>query len=645
MIDQTTVQKIIDTANIVEVVGDFITLKKSGTNYKGNCPFHNEKTPSFMVAPGKNIFKCFGCGEAGSPVNFIMKHEKIDFVEAVKYLGRKYHIEIIEKEQSNEDKERFQERESLLIINSFAQKYFTDLLFKNPQGRAIGMSYFKERGFDNDTITKFNLGYSVEEKTAFTDIAVKKGYKLELLEKTGLSIVKENYKFDRFAGRVMFPIHSISGRVVGFGGRILKTDKNTAKYLNSPESDIYHKSKELYGLYFAKNAIIKNDKCYMVEGYTDVISMHQAGIENVVSSSGTSLTEEQIRLVKRFTENLTVIYDGDSAGIKASLRGIDMILKEGLKVRVIPLPENEDPDSFSRLLTKQDLATYIKEKEVDFLTFKMELLSEDVDKDPIKRASIINDIVASISLIPDAFLRSEYVKEAAKIFDISEKTIYEEITKKFQNKISYTDYSKKKDEPRNYQISKIPAFIDKLYCEIEEKEIIYYLLNFGNNTFETILNESNETYIVTIAEFIIREILNDDHEFKNLIYKQIFEECKQNLLNFGNIDEKSFLNHHDSDLGTMVANMLSPSYILSNIWTKKGANVEMPEDTFKRDVPKSIIIYKLKVLQMALEQNDEQMKNISSQNFDEFKTFIEQSMLLNDIKKEIAKEGGERTIL
>ncbi len=647
MLDPSIVQKVIESSNIVEVVGDFITLKKSGSNYKGNCPFHNEKTPSFMVAPGKNIFKCFGCGEAGSPINFVMKHEKMEFIDAIKYLAKKYHIDVPEQQVTDADKQRFQERESLLIINAFAQKYFVDNLMKHPRGRAVGFSYFKERGFDNNTIAKFGLGFALEEKTAFTDIALKKGYKLELLDKTGLTIVKENYKFDRFAGRVMFPIHSVSGRVVGFGGRIIVSDKNTAKYLNSPESEIYHKSKELYGLYLAKTSIIKHDKCYMVEGYTDVISLHQAGIENVVASSGTSLTEEQIRLVKRFTENLTVIYDGDTAGIKASLRGIDMILKEGLKVRVVPLPPNEDPDSFSKLLTKDELATYIREKEIDFLSFKMLLLSDEAEQDPIRRASIITEIVSTIALIPNTFLRSVYVKEAARIFVISEQAIYDEITKKFQNKLaaSYTDYTKKKDEYSYWRTAKIPSFIENLNCEIEEKQIIFYLLNFGNHAFETAYNENNEIYIITVAEFIIREMLNDDHEFKNLIYKQIFEESKMFLLDTGKVEPNNFLYHKDPQISEISANMLSPNHILSNIWTKKGANIELPEDTYKKDVPKTIIVYKLKILQMALEQNDISLKELNNENFDYYKAYIEQSILLNDIKREIAKQGGERTIL
>lgn len=645
MIDPDIVQKVIDTANIVEVISDFMTLKKSGSNYKGVCPFHNEKTPSFMVSPAKNIFKCFGCGEAGSPLNFVMKHEKISFTEAIKYLGRKYNIDVIEKEQTQEEKQRFEERESLIIITSFAQKYFSEILHNTSKGRAIGLSYFKERGFSEEIIKKFQLGYSLEDRTAFTENALNKGYNLDLLEKTGLTIVKEEYKFDRFHSRVMFPIHSISGRIVGFGGRILNKDKNTAKYLNSPDSEIYHKSKELYGIYFAKNSIVKHNKCFMVEGYTDVISLHQAGIENVVASSGTSLTEEQIRLVKRFTENLTVIFDGDAAGIKASLRGIDKILQEGMKVRVVPLPLDEDPDSFSKNKTTSELESYIDENEVDFLTFKMQLLSEEAEKDPIKRAAIISDIVGTISLIPDVFLRSVYVKEAANVFGIDEDAIYTEIKKKFYRKEGFSNSKIVNETQKKVQYAQIPGFVEKHYSEIEEREIIYYLLNFGDEIFETYVNQNNETVNVTVAEFIIREIKNDDSEFKNLIYKQIFEECQQNLINFSSINENMFKNHPDEKIGNLAANLLGPGYIPSAIWSKNGSYVETPEMTFKKDIPKAITTFKFKIIQMALDEIGEQIKNLNSEDNEMLMTLLNQHMIINQIKIELAKIIGYRTIL
>lgn len=644
MIENSIIQKITDTANIVEVVGDFISLKKSGTSYKGNCPFHNEKTPSFTVSPAKNIFKCFGCGEAGFPVNFVMKHEKISYLEAIKYLGRKYHIEIIETEQTEEEKEKFQERESLIIVNSFAQKYFSDILLNSAKGKAIGLSYFKERGFSKETIEKFQLGYSPEEKTALTDEALKQGYKLEFLEKTGLTIVKENYKFDRFAGRVIFPVHSISGRVVAFGGRILKKDKDTAKYLNSPESEIYHKSRELYGIYFAKSSIIKHDKCYMVEGYTDVISMHQAGIENVVASSGTSLTDDQIRLVKRFTENLTIIYDGDAAGIKASIRGIDKVLEEGMKVRVVPLPPEDDPDSFSKNKTTAQILDYINENEIDFITFKMKLLSEDIEKDPIKKATVISDIVGTIALIPDTFLRSVYIKEASTIFGIDEATIYSEIRKKQYRKSGIPDNKIQAEIKKPTQYAQIPGFIDKIYSENEEREIIYYLINFGNEEFESFINQDKEVVNITVAEFIIREIKNDDSEFKNLIYRKVFEECQQNMENFSKIDENTFKNHPDDTISTLAADLLSPGYTPSAIWSRKGSYVETPEMTFKKDVPKAITTFKLKIIQMALDEINNQIKNLKSDELDNLHVLINQSMILNEAKVNLAEAAGNRII-
>ncbi len=422
MIPQETVQKIYDAANIVDVVQDFVSLKRAGVNYKGLCPFHGEKTPSFVVSPAKNIYKCFGCGVGGDPVKFIREHEKISFPEALRYLAKKYNIEIVEKELSNEEKEQRLERESLFVVTDFSKNFFINILNNTDEGRTIGLSYFKERGYNNETVKKFELGWSPEKRDALTQTALQKGHKLKFLEKTGLSIVKKenNYTFDRFAGRVIFPIHALSGKVIGFGGRTLKSDKKTAKYLNSPESDIYHKSRTLYGIFFAKKSIVKEDKCIMVEGYTDVISLHQTGIENVVASSGTSLTVEQIRLVRRFTKNLTVIYDGDKAGIKASLRGIDLILAEEMNVKVVLLPDGEDPDSYSKKLNFDEFADYIKENEKDFIKFKTELLLSEAKNDPVKRAELTRDVVKTIAVIPDSILRAEYIKECSLLLDTRE---------------------------------------------------------------------------------------------------------------------------------------------------------------------------------------------------------------------------------
>src|ERR1035437_2106664 len=430
MIDQATIDRITEAAQIQDVVGDFVTLKKRGANLLGRCPFHNEKMPSFTVSPAKGIYKCFGCGKAGNAVNFIMEHEHYTYPEALKYLAKKYNIEIEEDERTPESVETENEKESLYIISSFAQKYFSDLLLKNEEGKAVGLSYFRERGFSDEVINKFQLGYCLSDWSGFTDEALKNGYKIEFLEKTGLTIVNDSGKqYDRFRGRVMFPIHNLSGRVIGFGGRILKADPKSPKYVNSPESDIYHKSNILYGAYQAKKTIINLDNCYLVEGYTDVISMHQSGIENVVASSGTSLTIEQIRLIGRYSKNVTVLYDSDPAGIKASLRGIDLILEEGLNVKVVLFPEGDDPDSYSKKVSATELKEYIEKKAVDFILFKTNLLLAETQGDPVKKANLIKDIIGTIAKIPDPIIRTTYLKECANLLDTDEKVLITELNK------------------------------------------------------------------------------------------------------------------------------------------------------------------------------------------------------------------------
>ena len=401
MISQSTIDKVFETARIEEVISDFVQLKKAGSNFKGLSPFSDERTPSFMVSPVKQIWKDFSSGKGGNAVTFLMEHEHFTYPEAIKYLAKKYNIEIEETEQTNEQKEQANERESLYLVNAFANDYFQDVLQNTDLGKSIGLSYFKERGFTDETIKKFNLGYSLDEWQAFTDKALGEGYQLEFLEKTGLTIVKEDRKFDRFKGRVMFPIHSMSGRILGFGGRILTNDKKAAKYLNSPESEVYHKSKILYGIYYAKQSIAKEDNCYLVEGYTDVIQFYQRGIKNVVASSGTALTPEQIRLVNRLTKNITVLFDGDAAGIRASIRGIDLILEQGMNVKVCTFPEGEDPDSFAKNNTLEELSLYLESNAKDFIQFKASLLVEEANNDPIKKAETIREIVNSIAKIPD----------------------------------------------------------------------------------------------------------------------------------------------------------------------------------------------------------------------------------------------------
>lgn len=431
MIDQATIDKILDAAQIVDVVSEFVTLKRAGVNYKGLCPFHNEKTPSFVVSPSKGLCKCFSCGKGGNVVHFIMEHEQLNYYEALKWLANKYHIEVKERELSDEEKQAQNVRESMFVVNDFANNYFQNLLHNHIDGQSIGLVYFRQRGFRDDIIRKFQLGYSLNERDALVKEAKRKGFKEEFLEKTGLCYRRDNdgQLRDRFWGRVMFPVHTLSGKVIAFGGRVLKTDGKVAKYVNSPESEIYHKSNELYGIYFAKQAIVRDDRCFLVEGYTDVISMHQAGIENVVASSGTSLTSGQIRLIHRFTNNITVLYDGDGAGIKASIRGIDMLLEEGMNIKVVLLPDGEDPDSFARKHNATDYKAYINSHEVDFIRFKTNLLLEEVGNDPIKRAGLIGDIVRSISVIPENIVRSVYIRECSQLLQVEEKLLVQEVGK------------------------------------------------------------------------------------------------------------------------------------------------------------------------------------------------------------------------
>lgn len=465
MIDQHTIDRIIEAANIVEVVSDFVTLRRRGVNYVGLCPFHDEKTPSFSVSPARGICKCFSCGKGGNSVHFIMEHEQVSYYEALKYLARKYNIEIQERQLSEEEKQRKSDRESMLIVNDFAQKFFTTNLLENVEGRSIGLGYFRERGFGEDIIKKFGLGYSPEKRDALAQEAVKKGYKKDYLLKTGLCIEsQQGALYDRYKGRVIFPIHSLSGKVIAFGGRILKKDEKAAKYVNSPESEVYHKSDVLYGIYHAKQAIVKNDFCYLVEGYTDVLSMHQAGIENVVASSGTSLTPGQIRLIHRFTNNITVLYDGDAAGIKASLRGIDLILQEGLNIKVVLLPDGDDPDSFSKKQSAADFTAYIRAHETDFIRFKTNLLLEGAGNDPIKRATLIGDIVRSIAIIPDNILRTIYVQDCARLLSVDEKMLMREVNnihrdKREQEIANTANKYRQQREKQNYPAPSYPSNI------------------------------------------------------------------------------------------------------------------------------------------------------------------------------------------
>ncbi|MDR2383497.1 MAG: DNA primase, partial [Prevotellaceae bacterium] len=648
MIDSQTIERIIDAADIVDVVGDFITLRRRGVNFIARCPFHDEKTPSFIVSPAKGLFKCFGCGKGGNVVSFIMEHERLSYVEAIKYLGKKYGIEIQEKEQSPEDIVRNNDRESMMIVSSFANTFFSDTLNNTDEGRAIGLSYFKERGFSKKIIDKFQLGYCPAKRTAFSEAAIKAGYKEEFLVKTGLSIKKDDGAlFDRFSGRVMFPIHSLSGRVIAFGGRILQTDKKTAKYLNSPDSDIYLKRNVLYGIYFSKQAISKLDKCYLVEGYTDVISMFASGVENVVASSGTSLTEEQIKLLSRFTENVTVLFDGDAAGIKASIRGIDMLLKHGLKVKVILFPDGEDPDSYARKHNAEELHQFLDFAEQDFISFKLNLLSEGVN-DPIKKAEVIHEIVNSISVIPDLITRNVYVQKCSKTLEIEENVLNTEVARN-RKKFFAAGAAETAENPQDgnelpstvEELPSIPAFVSNIFCQEQEKELLMYMLKHGRENLFRTTDEEGDEHIIHVDEYIIKDIKNDDLEFQNLQYKKLFEEYEKLLESAADKDvsyfAQYFIHHKEVDVSSVAVSLLTDTqmqgndyYTVSIIWN--GTN--RVEINLAQAVPKTLAAYKSKVLTSAIFKLSEQLKSETKE--DKQFAILEQLMQLNEQKKFIS---------
>jgi DNA primase len=651
MIDQITVQRILDASEIVDVVGEFVTLKRRGTTMIGLCPFHNEKTPSFNVSPAKGIYKCFGCGKGGSPVNFIMEHEHLSYVEALKWLAKKYNIEVREKEESPEDIRERNDRESQLIVSEFAQKYFQQQLWDTNQGRLVGLSYFRERGFRDDIIKKFGLGFCPDGKDLFTTAALKEGYKMEYLEKTGLTIKREDWVRDRFAGRVMFPVHGISGRVIAFGGRTLSQDKTIAKYLNSPESDIYHKSRVLYGIYEAKRSIIQEDKCYLVEGYTDVISMHQAGIENVVASSGTSLTNDQIRLIRRFTNNVTIIYDGDQAGIKASMRGIDMVLEEGINVKVLPLPDGEDPDSFSRSMGASQLTEYIRENETDFIKFKTRLLLSGTENDPLARARLIADIVGSISVIPEEIVRTEYLKECSRLLDVKEEVLYNEI-RKLKNK---SDEDKQKREEREAALppktftGQLTSLLEpgaKNPCEIEEREVLRMMFKYGSHKIFEIENEDDGSVSpIYVTSYILSELETDQLRSANPAIAAIFDEYRQHTNDITFDGSRYFINHADQQIRVIASDILSEKYISSPFWTSRGGHVEEEQDILHYLVPKILQEYKLRYVNHLNAKILEKIKAASvAGDFEKTLELQSQYQKLKAVEKVLSDQLGKRAV-
>ena len=650
MIDRETVDRIYAAANIVDIIGDYVTLKRKGVNYQACCPFHNEKTPSFVVSPSKGVYKCFGCGKGGNAVTFLMEHENITYPEALKMVAKRYGIEVREKELSEEEIRRNDDRESMFVLNGWAAEYFANYLHRETEGQSVGLAYFRQaRGLTDATIRKFGLGFCPAKGDRMSKDALAAGYKKEFLLSTGLSLARERdgSLYDRFRDRVIFPVHNISGRVVAFGGRTLRTDKTVAKYQNSPESEIYSKKRELYGLYFAKRAIQQQDFAIMVEGYLDVISMHQAGIENVVASSGTSLTTEQIRLLGRFTKNITVIYDGDSAGIHASLRGIDMILKEGMNVRVVLLPEPEDPDSFARSHTASEVQAYIRDHERDFLEFKANLLLQDAEGDPIRKAALIGDMVQSIAQIPDPIQRSVYVKECARIMDIDENILISEVARKrltTSGDREADEFLRRQAAQRQREAAQPEVeYVRKVEAgssfETLEREIVKYLLKYGHCSFD--FKEGRTMVACNVAEVVFDELGRDNIVFRNPVYAKIMETYRGQWERLGTgteVPAHCFLNHIDPEVCNASVDILTSddNYVPSQLWRRKEIHVESDAEMLAVGVPKAVTLYKSKVV-------EEMIKELQAKLGDESLPEEEQVALLqrlsglNKVKVSIAR--------
>lgn len=666
MINKLDIDKIFEAARVEEVVGDYVTLKKRGVNLIGLCPFHDEKTPSFYVSPIKGIYKCFGCGKGGHAINFVMEKEMLSYPDALRQLAKKYNIEIAEEQQSAEDLQIQNTRESLFLVSAFAQKCFSENLYQTDEGKSIGYGYLKERGFREDIIQKFQLGYSLTNRSAFTEFAIKAGYKTEYIVKAGLTIeytsqsgntksiiekeevgnqsdekfaeVEKNTNatqnnpslplkplasayLDRFWGRVLFPIHNVTGRVIAFGGRSLRTDKKTAKYINSPETDIYHKSEILYGIFFAKKEIVSQDNCFLVEGYTDVISMHQSGIENVVASSGTSLTVGQIKLIRRFSKNITILYDGDSAGIKASFRGIDLILEEGMNVKVLLFPDGEDPDSYSKRMSNDEFKSFIKNNSKDFISFKTNLLMGDVQNNPIKKAELIKEIVLSIALIPEAIYRSVYVKECSRILDIEEHILLNELnklrSKKFNEKNTAPSPSpsvilNKDENVLEQQTSEEKKQLLDASGEHQERDIIRLLLNYGKNIVIVEgegLDEDGQPISINIslAALIIHELQHDNILFENLLYQNIYNEFVTHLVDDKVPDYNFFISHKSTEISYLTVDLISSPYILSN-WKKNSIFTTMEEDILKKSMYNAVYALKNRRLEVMIHDIQKRLK-------------------------------------
>lgn len=693
MIDQPTIDRILDAVQIVDIVSDFVTLRKRGVNYVGLCPFHDDKTPSFYVSPSKGLCKCFSCGKGGNAVHFIMEHEQMSYPEALKYLAKKYGIEIKERELSSEEKLMQSERESLFIVNNFARDYFQNILKNHVDGRSIGMAYFRNRGFRDDIIEKFQLGYCTESHDAMAQEAIKKGFKKEYLVKTGLCYETDDHRLrDRFWGRVIFPVHTLSGKVVAFGGRVLSsaTKGVKVKYVNSPESEIYHKSNELYGIYFAKQAIVKQDRCFLVEGYTDVISMHQSGVENVVASSGTALTPGQIKLIHRFTNNITVLYDGDVAGIKASLRGIDMLLEEGMNIKVCLLPDGEDPDSFARKHNATEFQKFIQDNETDFIRFKTNLLLEDAGKDPIKRAELIGNLVQSISIIPEAIVRDVYIKECSQLLRVEDKLLVSEVAKRRETQ------AEKQAEQRNRETRKNNAARDAAqaplpdgvqppypedmppypmdgeipnggaplppetaeyvsYIPQEGKEgqefykyerlILQMVVRYGEKVLCNVPDEEGKEIPITVTEYVVNDLKEDELAFHNPLHRQMLTEAAEHIHNEGFTAERYFLAHPNPIISKLSTELIADRYQLSKYHSKAQRLVTDEERLFEL-VPTLMINFKFAIISEEMKHMMYALQDPAVANDEEQCTSImKRYSELRKIKSIMAKRLGDRVVL
>lgn len=702
MIDQATIDRILDAAQIYDVVSEYVTLRKRGVSYVGLCPFHDDKTPSFYVTPSKNICKCFACGKGGTAVHFIMEHEQLSYPEALRFLAKKYGIEIKEKELTDEQRQAQNERESLFIVNQYARDYFRDTLCNHIDGRSIGQAYFRQRGIRDDIIEKFQLGYSTSERAALAESALRKGYKKEYLIKTGLCYETEDHKLrDRFWGRVIFPWLNTSGKVIGFGGRVLdsRTKGVNQKYVNSPESEIFSKGKELYGIFQAKNAIAKKDCVYMVEGYTDVIAMHQCGLENVVANSGTALSEQQIRLLHRFTSNITLLYDGDAAGIKASLRGIDMFLEEGMNVKVCLLPDGEDPDSFARKHNSTEFQDFIKEHETDFIRFKANLLLEDVGRDPIKRAELIKGLVQSISVIPEAIVRDVYIKECAQLLHIEDKLLVKEVAQRREKQVQARAEQAERDRQRalrakqqaalqsapvstendNENVPPPPSFDEQplqatdgieesMYIPLLspsgytphspqggyegeefykfEQQILQVLVRYGEKEMGSFTeNEQGNEVALTVAEYISKSLQEDELEFRNPLHRQILAETLENVHHHDFSTERYFVAHPDANISRMCSELINERYQLSK-YHSKAQKIVSDEERLNELVPNLLINYKYAIVNEEVKHLLQQLQDPSvCSDIQKCEETMKRYSEMREIQITMAKRLGERVVL